>query len=103
MTTWCCSMSHCHCSWPLGWHATTEQTAAACTRHGGLRRGQVLTDQHAQDTMWLPPSGAEGGVGRQGISGGLLCLLIRTTVQKGRVLDLAVAQGPASLWCQYLA
>lgn len=39
--------------------------------------------------------GAEGsGGGEQGISGGLLCLSIGTTVQKGHVLDLAVAQGP---------
>lgn len=61
----------------------------------GLRRGQVLTDQHAQDTAVASTvQGAEGSGGRQGISGGLLCLLIRTTVQKGRVLDLAVAQGP---------
>lgn len=43
----------------------------------------------------LPPSRELRGVaGGQGISGGLLCLSIRTMVQKGRVLDPAMAQGP---------
>ena len=62
MTTWCCFMSHRHCSWPLGWHTTTEQTAAS-NGMGAQERSQVLAVAGMpRPPLWRPLSRELRGV-----------------------------------------